>query len=131
MRLFFGIVGAACILGFAPLSALAQEQSDDTIANSSSLSDIDDVTVDFRFQCPETLSSGDTRLDENARYYAWARARHPDWNFRKRVDVRYGLLRRHTCAVTLANITASAGPAFPAAPAPVAPAAAVPVVHQP
>ncbi len=73
---------------------------------------LDDAAFDAAFQCPETLAGADSRIAELARYFAWAKDRHPDWNFRKRLDVRHGLLRRHACAVTLARMAASARPAF-------------------
>jgi hypothetical protein len=92
----------------------AAEQSPDT----SALSSIDDPAFDSRFQCPGALASDDDRIDEYQRYLAWSRVRHPDWSFKKRMDVRYGLLRRHGCAATLRNIGSSAMPAFPPAPPP-------------
>ncbi|MEI9886525.1 MAG: hypothetical protein WDN08_08480 [Rhizomicrobium sp.] len=73
---------------------------------------LDDVAFDAAFLCPETLAGADSRIEELARYFAWAKLRHPDWNFRKRLDVRYGLLRRHACAITLAQMASSARPAF-------------------
>jgi hypothetical protein len=72
----------------------------------------DDAAFDAQFQCPETISDRDARIDELQRYQDWARDHHPDWTLRKRLDVRYGLLRRHACAVTLANVAASAQPPF-------------------
>jgi hypothetical protein len=98
-------------LAFAVVLAGAQgaraDDADDTV-----LSVIDDAAFDDQFQCPETLTDADVRLDQYQRYDGWARLRHPDWSLRKRLDVRYGLLRRHSCAVTLANIAASARPPF-------------------
>ena len=105
MRILAGVILAIAIVP----AALADELVDDPVA----LVRIDDVTLDAQFRCPETLTTPDERLDEIERYYVWARARHPDWNMRKRLDVRYGLLRRHACAATLRNVASSAGPAFP------------------
>ncbi len=73
---------------------------------------LDDAAFDAQFQCPETFREADARIEEFQRYVEWAREVHPDWNFRKRLDVRYGLLRRHNCAETLARIASSAQPAF-------------------
>jgi hypothetical protein len=73
---------------------------------------LDDASFDAQFQCPETIRNADDRIEEMQRYVDWAREAHPDWSFRKRLDVRYGLLRRHACAQTLANIASSAQPAF-------------------
>ncbi|MEI9995215.1 MAG: hypothetical protein WDM91_11520 [Rhizomicrobium sp.] len=73
---------------------------------------LDDAGFDAQFQCPDPQSSPDARLEELARYTEWAKLHHPDWNFKKRLDVRYSLLRRHACAATLANIAASARPPF-------------------
>ena len=73
---------------------------------------LDDAAFDAGFQCPQSYDSAESRMDEVARYFAWARLRHPDWSFRKKLDVRYGLLRRHACAVTLANLGSSARPPF-------------------
>jgi hypothetical protein len=102
---------------FAP--AVAADLSGDP----SVLASIDDAAFDAQFQCPESLASDDDRIDENQRYLAWSRIRHPDWNFKKRMDVRYGLLRRHACAATLRNVGSSAMPAFPPPPPP--------AIHQP
>lgn len=108
MRVF-----AIAFVAFTMLSgaALAADDGDDASAPDTPAL-VDDATFDTNFQCPETLADQDAREDELHRYVAWARATHPDWNFRKRLDVRYGLLRRHACAQTLANIAASARPAF-------------------
>jgi len=92
-------------------SAAAEQSSDPAV-----LAAIDDQTFDAQFQCPETLASDDERIDEYQRYLVWSRLRHADWNFKKRMDVRYGLLRRHGCAATLRNVGSSAQPAFPPAP---------------
>ncbi len=73
---------------------------------------LDDATFDAQFQCPETLADADAREDALHRYAAWAKETHPDWNLRKRMDVRYGLLRRHACVATMANIADSAKPPF-------------------
>jgi hypothetical protein len=72
----------------------------------------DDATFDAQFQCPEALPSNDDRIDEFQHYIAWAKRAHPDWSLRKRMDVRYGLLRRHGCATTIANIAGAAKPPF-------------------
>jgi len=104
MRILAGMILAMAI---GP-AALADEVVDDPAA----LARIDDATIDAQFRCPETLVTADGRLDEIERYYVWARARHPDWNMKKRLDVRYGLLRRHACAMTLRNVASSVGPAF-------------------
>jgi hypothetical protein len=104
MRILAGMI-LAIVIGPA---ALADEVVDDPAA----LARIDDATLDAQFRCPETLVTADGRLDEIERYYVWARARHPDWNMKKRLDVRYGLLRRHACTVTLRNVASSVGPAF-------------------
>jgi hypothetical protein len=73
---------------------------------------LDDAAFDAQFQCPEAFHDADARIEEFQRYVDWARETHPDWNFRKRIDVRYGLLRRHNCAETLGKIASSAQPAF-------------------
>lgn len=78
------------------------------------LADMDDQTYDAQFTCPETLPTADDREEEFERYTTWAHLRHPDWNFRKRLEVRTSLLRRHACTATLAKVTGSAAPAFPA-----------------
>ena len=108
-----GLVFAALVV--APtFAAIAAEQPADT----SGLAAIDDQMFDSQFQCPESLASDDDRIDEYQRYLVWSRIRHPDWNFKKRMDVRYGLLRRHGCAATLRNVGSSAMPAFPLPPPP-------------
>jgi len=73
---------------------------------------LDDAAFDAQFQCPETIHDADARIEEMQRYVDWAREVHPDWTFKKRLDVRYGLLRRHACAQTLAKIASSAQLAF-------------------
>jgi hypothetical protein len=93
-----------------PAPRAASLSSDATPVETPAL--VDDATYDARFQCPETLSSRDARIEEYATWTAWARAAHPDWNFKKRLDVRYGLLRRHGCTVTLAAIANSEKPPF-------------------
>ena len=72
----------------------------------------DDATFAARFVCPEALNDPDERIAELAAYMEWARDHHPEWNLRKRLDVRYGLLRRHACESTLAHLAASARPPF-------------------
>jgi hypothetical protein len=99
---------AGSVVGFVLLASAAGAAPDDSVI----LAHIDDATYDAGFQCPETLAGPELREDDLARFMAWAKLRHPDWNLRKRLDVRYGLLRRHGCAVTLSNITASSQPAF-------------------
>lgn len=108
MRAWFGVVVMTTGLWVAGAASAAEASDDDALI----LANIDDATYDAGFQCPETLAAVDAREDDLARYMDWARLRHPDWTFRKRLDVRYGLLRRHACAVTLANVAASARPAF-------------------
>ncbi|MEI9988498.1 MAG: hypothetical protein WDM86_00525 [Rhizomicrobium sp.] len=100
---------AIALIAFATLSGPAFAADGDDAAAPAL---VDDATFDAAFQCPETLAGADAREDELQRYAAWAKAMHPDWNFRKRLDVRYGLLRRHACAQTMANIAAAARPAF-------------------
>jgi hypothetical protein len=73
---------------------------------------LDDATFDAQFQCPETVDGADAREADYHRYLDWAREAHPDWTFRKQLDVRYGLLRRHACAQTLANIASAARAPF-------------------
>jgi len=111
MQIVASAVVASCLL-FA--AAVAAEHSPDTPA----LAAIDDQAFDSQFQCPESLASDDERIDEYQRYLVWSRIRHPDWSFKKRMDVRYGLLHRHGCAATLRNVGSSAMPAFPPAPPP-------------
>ena len=98
---------AIALVAFTMLSAMALAADDEDAVPL-----VDDATFDANFQCPETLADADAREAEIHRYLAWARAVHPDWNFRKRLDVRYGLLRRHACAQTMANIATAAHPAF-------------------
>ena len=88
-------------------AGLAQSDDDAAPAPSDAPALLDDASFDAQFQCPETLPDKDSRLAEYDRWTDWARAAHPDWTFKKRLDVRYGLLRRHACAVTLANIANS------------------------
>ncbi len=106
MRLFAGLAIGVCVLGAS--HAGAAEQPPDM----SALASIDDTTFDAQFRCPETLASDDERIDEYQRYLAWSRVHHADWSFKKRIDVRYGLLRRHGCVQTLRNAGSSAMPAF-------------------
>ena len=73
---------------------------------------LDDAAFDAGFQCPQSYDNADSRMDEIARYFAWTKLRHPDWSFRKRLDVRYGLLRRHACTTTLANMASAVRPPF-------------------
>lgn len=80
--------------------------------DAPSVAALDDAAFDAQFQCPERLADRDGRIEEIQRYQAWARDHHPDWNLKKRLDVRYGLLRRHACAVTLANVAASSRAPF-------------------
>ena len=96
----------------ASLFAAPSAFADDTVADAPSQATLDDADFDGQFQCPETIADQDGRLDEFQRYQAWAMDHHPDWNLRKRTDVRYGLLRRHACAVTLANVASSSRPPF-------------------
>jgi len=108
MRTFAIALAAFTMLSGAALAA----DGDDAASPPDAPALLDDATFDANFQCPETLADQDAREDEFHRYLAWARAAHPDWSFRKRLDVRYGLLRRHACARTLANIASSARPPF-------------------
>jgi hypothetical protein len=103
---------AIALVAFTMLSGAALAGDRDDTAASDAPAIVDDATFDAGFQCPETLSTEDSREAEFYRYVAWARAVHPDWNFKKRLDVRYGLLRRHACTQTLANIAFSGRPAF-------------------
>jgi hypothetical protein len=105
---------AGSIIAFALLASAASAANAPVAGPGDSviLAHIDDATYDAGFQCPETLASPELAEDDLARFMAWAKLRHPDWNLRKRLDVRYGLLRRHGCAVTLANISSSSQPAF-------------------
>ena len=102
-------LAAVLLLGGPALAAVNDDPSD---SDAPAVSTLDDASFDSQFQCPETLADRDARMDEALRYQAWARLNHPGWNLRKRMDVRYGLLRRHACAVTLANVAASARPPF-------------------
>ncbi|MEJ0024422.1 MAG: hypothetical protein WDN01_00215 [Rhizomicrobium sp.] len=104
MRIF-----ATALVAFIILSGAARAADGD---DAGTLALVDDASFDAAFQCPETLADADAREAELHRYAAWAKAMHPDWSFRKRLDVRYGLLRRHACAQTMANIAAAARPAF-------------------
>ena len=101
---------AIALVAFTMISAPALATDPDDTADAPAL--VDDTTFDAQFQCPETIADPDERVDEFARYVAWAKEVHPDWGFRKRLDVRYGLLRRHGCAVTLAKIASSERPPF-------------------
>lgn len=96
MRLALAVAAVLCL-------AAATARADDDLAAI-------DATFDANFVCPETLASDDVRIDELHAYMAWAKDRHPDWTLRKRLDVRFGLLRRHACAETLANLAASERP---------------------
>ncbi len=98
------------LAAFTMLSGAALAGDDTDAPDAPAL--VDDATYDANFQCPETLADADAREDQFHRYVAWARAVHPDWSFRKRLDVRYGLLRRHACVQTMANIASAARPAF-------------------
>jgi hypothetical protein len=103
---------AAFAFGLGMLGFASAALADDTPGDNAILSSIDDATFDAGFQCPETLADDESREDALARYMAWAGLRHPDWALRKRLDVRLGLLRRHACGATLANVAASARPPF-------------------
>lgn len=109
MRILAGTVVALMLLTGA---ARAADADDTASGDQEILAGLDDIAVDSQFQCPETIADADAQEAEIQRYYAWAAVRHPEWNFRKRVDVRYGLLRRHACAATIAKVDASARPAF-------------------
>ncbi len=108
MRFIITLALAAVLVGAQD----ARADDWDGAADDATLSAIDDATFDAQFQCPEAFADADARIDEFQRFDGWARLRHPDWNLRKRLDVRYGLLRRHACAVTLAKLVSSARPPF-------------------
>ena len=108
MRGASALVFAIIVIAGAP--AFADDTAPDTAPPVPIAAD--DTTFDAQFQCPETIADRDARIDEILAYESWARDHHPDWTFRKRLDVRYGLLRRHACTVTLANLAASARPPF-------------------
>lgn len=99
MRIFVGTLAALSL--FLALPARAEDPPDQS-----------DAVFDAQFVCPETLADRDARIDEYEHYMDWAQEHHPDWNLRKRLDVRYGLLRRHECAQTLAHLASSQRPAF-------------------
>ncbi len=94
-RLAAALVVIAAVFG----SAVAEDAS-----GQPAPAGLDDAAFDAQFVCPENLATADDRIDEVARYLGWAKARHPDWSVKKTLDVRYGLLRRHNCTKTLANI---------------------------
>lgn len=100
------IVFAAVAVLSMSVAAFADDTADQTAVAQQ------DADFDAQFVCPETISDHDARIEEFQTYMDWAKAHHPDWNLRKRLDVRYGLLRRHACATTLANLAASQRPAF-------------------
>ncbi|HXC54435.1 MAG TPA: hypothetical protein VNU97_04005 [Rhizomicrobium sp.] len=106
MRVF-----AVTVVAFTMLSGAAFAADPDDAATPAPAA-LDDAAFDAQFQCPEALADKDSRIDAYHRYVDWAKDQHPDWNFKKRLDVRYGLLRRHACAVTLANAAAAARPPF-------------------
>jgi hypothetical protein len=108
MRGASAIVFLGLLIGGAP--AFADDTPSDSAAPPAMAAD--DATFDSQFQCPETITDRDAQIDAVLAYESWAHENHPDWSFRKRLDVRYGLLRRHACAVTLANLAASARPPF-------------------
>jgi hypothetical protein len=108
MRGASAIVFAILMIG---TPAFADDTTPDTTPPPAAVAS-DDAGFDTQFQCPETITDRDAQIDEILGYQTWVRDHHPDWSFRKRLDVRYGLLRRHACAVTLANLAASARPAF-------------------
>jgi len=112
MRILAIAFVAFTMLSGTMLCGVALAADGDDAAPSDAPAHVDDATFDANFQCPETLADQDTREAELHRYAAWARAVHPEWNFKKRLDVRYGLLRRHACAQTMANIASSTKPAF-------------------
>ena len=91
----------------APAAAPPAAATDTATDTDNDQGPLDDAAFDARFQCPETYRDADARIEEFQRYVDWTREVHPDWNFRKRLDVRYGLLRRHACTATLQNIAAS------------------------
>jgi hypothetical protein len=103
-------VATILLLSGPGLAAVNDDGAADT--DAPAVAATDDATFDSQFQCPETITDRDGQIDEALRYQAWAHLNHPDWTLRKRMDVRYGLLRRHACTVTLANVAASALPPF-------------------
>ena len=107
MRLFTVALVAFTIL---PLAALAQDAA--PAAPADPAPPAIDAAFDANFQCPETLPDNDSRIEEYSAWTAWAKANHPDWTFKKRLDVRYGLLRHHACQMTLAAIANAEKPAF-------------------
>jgi hypothetical protein len=121
MRRFFVLAATLTMLA-APVLAADGDDTDPTPAPAAAAAidtdtdadrgPLDDATFDAQFQCPEAFRDADARIDEMQRFVEWTREVHPDWGFRKRLDVRYGLLRRHNCAATLAKIASSAQPAF-------------------
>ena len=117
MRTWFRIVvmtaGLWAATGAAAAHATPLGDADKADIDTVILADMDDATYDAQFACPETLPTADDREEEFERYTAWTHLRHPDWNFRKRLEVRTSLLHRHACAATLAKMTDSAAPAFP------------------
>jgi hypothetical protein len=98
---------AAVLLSATP--AFAQNDTGEVPAPAM----ISDDSFDAQFACPETIESADQRVEDLQHYMTWAKVNHPDWSLRKRLAVRYGLLRRHACTTTLANLAASALPPFP------------------
>ena len=101
------LVAAAFLVVASAAPAFAQTDPGDVQA----LALISDEAFDAQFQCPEN-ETPDQRTDDLQRYMSWAKVNHPDWSFRKRLDARYGLLRRHDCGETLSNLAASARPPF-------------------
>jgi hypothetical protein len=114
MRLAVVLTAALLSLAATAAHAAAIGDADKADIDVLILADMDDASFDAQFQCPETLANADEREEAFERYTTWVTLRHADWNFRKRLDVRAGLLRRHACTTTLANVSASALPAFPA-----------------
>ena len=98
------------LLSGTSFAAVNDDGASDT--DAPAVTTTDDATFDSQFQCPETITDRDAQIEDALAYQAWAHLNHPDWSLRKRMDVRYGLLRRHACTVTLANVAASALPPF-------------------
>ncbi len=61
----------------------------------------DDETFDAQYVCPESLSV-EARGRAHDSYFAWASARHPQWNTAEAVDHRVTLWIKHGCAESLA-----------------------------
>jgi hypothetical protein len=116
MRRFVVLAATLTMLAAPVFAADGDDESSAPAATTDAATDdqgpLDDAAFDAQFECPEAFRDADARIEEFQRYVEWAREVHPDWNFKKRLDVRFGLLRRHNCAETLARIASSAQSAF-------------------